>query len=117
MEKFRQTGRTEKMLQKAISSRLNGYGVTVICLYNHQANCFKRYFDKNLFVGKIQVRFLLNGLNVLSCGFNNGTIIWDQFTLLGTSRHHKVFFDHTVIEYKFPEIADDYNFLMSVIDN
>jgi len=108
MEKFRQTGRTTNMLQKAISSRLNGYGVTVICLYNHQANVFMRYFDKNLFVGKI---------NVLSGGFNNGIIIWEQFTLFGTRSHHKVFFDHTVIEYKFPEIADDYNFLMSVIDN
>ena len=108
MEKFRGTGRTEKMLKKAISSKLNGYDVTVITLYNHQADCFRRYFNKNLFVGKI---------NVLSCGYNNGKIIWDQFTLLGTSKYHKVFFDHTVIEYKFPEIADDYNFLMSVIDN
>ena len=108
MDKFRGTGRTIKMLDKAISSRLNGYTVTVIALYKHQVEYFNRYFEKHLLVDKINVCLYM---------YDHRIVVWDMFTLLGVPSHHKVFFDHTVIEHKFPEIADDYNFLMSVIDN
>jgi len=48
---------------------------------------------------------------------DSSNINWDFFTARGASKNTKVFFDHFAIEKKFPEIADDYNFLMSVIDD
>ena len=41
MEKFRQTGRTTKMIEKALASQLDGYNVVVVSCYSFNNMVFR----------------------------------------------------------------------------
>lgn len=108
MDKFRRTGRTTKMLNNAIWASKTGFSVSVIAWNHQQKNYFSYYFG---------LKNIIN-IEVLNYNHCDHIIDWYQFSLRRTSKNHKLFFDHTIIETRFPQqVANDYNFLMSVIDN
>jgi hypothetical protein len=93
-QKFRDTGRTSRIIEKAKEMVLNGDSVAVVMM--HSANSLDRFFDEDIIkTGRIKI-----------INWCNENINWKTLSLYGLDNKYKLLFDHCVLEEKFPNITD-----------